>query len=214
MRFPIPSYSHSGEDRLVLKLFQWQQHGTYVDVGCNHPTEFSNTYLLYRFGWSGLVIDADDAFLAEFGRVRPLDAVVHCGIARESGSAELTLFKDRCLNTFSAEVAAAVIARDPDALVGTRTVLLSPLAEILAVEEIGEIDFLNVDVEGYDLMVLESSDWDRWRPAIVAVEDHGISLSSPQDSATYRFMVAKDYALHSKCNLTSVYVRRDYEVKG
>jgi FkbM family methyltransferase len=214
MRFPIPSYSHSGEDRLVLKLFQWQQGGIYVDVGCNHPTEFSNTYLLYQFGWSGLVIDADDAFLPEFGRVRPRDAVIHCGIARESGAAELKLFMDRSLNTFSAETAAAVLARDPDALVGTRTVQLSPLAEILAIEEMGEFDFLNVDVEGYDLQVLESSDWGRWRPAIVAVEDHGISLTAPQNSETYRFMAAQDYALHSKCNYTSVYVRGDYHVKG
>lgn len=214
MRFPIPSYSHSGEDRLVLKLFQWQQGGTYVDIGCSHPTEFSNTYLLYRFGWSGLVIDADDEFLPEFGRVRPLDTVIHCGIAREPGSAELKLFKDRSLNTFSAATAAAVLARDPDALVGTRTVPLSPLAEVLATETVGAFDFLNVDVEGYDLQVLESSDWGRWRPAIVAVEDHGISLSAPQDSATCRFMAAQDYALHSKCNYTSVYVRRDYEVKG
>jgi FkbM family methyltransferase len=214
MRFPIPSYSHSGEDRLVLKLFQWQQDGTYVDVGCCHPTELSNTYLLYQFGWSGLVIDADDAFLADFGQLRPRDAVIHCGIAREHGTADLKLFKDRSLNTFSEEAAAAVLARDPGALVGSVRVSLSPLDEILAIEEIGAFDFLNVDVEGYDLQVLESSNWRRWRPAIVAVEDHGISLSSVQESATYRFMAAQDYALHSKCNYTSVYVRGDYEVRG
>ena len=126
----------------------------------------------------------------------------------------LSMFRDRTLNTLSAEAASAVLTRDPDALVGTRMVLLSPLAEILDTEQMGAFDFLNVDVEGYDLEVLESNDWSRWRPSIVAVEDHGISLATPRDSATCRFMSMQDYALRSQCNYTSVYVRRGYEVKG
>ena len=38
-----------------------EQHvdGFYVDVGCFHPKKHSNTYLLYKRGWSGINIDVE-----------------------------------------------------------------------------------------------------------------------------------------------------------
>jgi hypothetical protein len=36
------------------------------------------------------------------------------------------------------------------------------------------IDFMNVDVEGHDREVLESNDWDRFRPKFIVVEDKEI----------------------------------------
>jgi hypothetical protein len=48
-----------------------------------------------------------------------------------------------------------------------------PLREVLErhVPEGQVIDFMNVDVEGHDLQVLESNDWNRFRPRFIVVED-------------------------------------------
>ena len=46
-----------GEDKKIIKLFNKNTKGTYVDVGCFHPIRQNNTYLMYKLGWSGVNID-------------------------------------------------------------------------------------------------------------------------------------------------------------
>ena len=46
--------SQFGEDKKIIKLFDMNKKGTYVDVGCFHPTRQNNTYLMYKLGWSGV----------------------------------------------------------------------------------------------------------------------------------------------------------------
>lgn len=53
----MKSYSQAGQD-----LFAWQMsseinNGTFLDLGCNHPTENNNTYALELLGWTGLCVD-------------------------------------------------------------------------------------------------------------------------------------------------------------
>ena len=55
--FPKKTYSMYGEDLIVQKFFKNKQKGYYVDVGCYHPIDGNNTYLLYKKGWNGINID-------------------------------------------------------------------------------------------------------------------------------------------------------------
>ncbi len=152
MKFPIPSFSHSGEDRLILKLFGYRTSGTYVDVGCYHPVNYSNTYLLYLMGWSGVVIDADDTFLHSYREVRPKDKVVHMGIAARDNCAEFYLSADRSLNIFDETRAQELQSQDPRAIIGKKQVKVRPLVAVLSEYQIGPVDFFNIDVEGLDLI--------------------------------------------------------------
>jgi hypothetical protein len=44
------SYSQGSEDAIVVQLCKGTlPAGPYVDIGANHPTRLSNTYLFYRF---------------------------------------------------------------------------------------------------------------------------------------------------------------------
>ena len=50
------SYSHFGEDLIILRLLgdvPPDHRGMYVDVGAFDPVLHSNTYLLYTHGWRG-----------------------------------------------------------------------------------------------------------------------------------------------------------------
>ncbi|ETD27688.1 hypothetical protein [Helicobacter canis] len=76
-----PSYSIEGEDRIVRALL-WQKHdkGFYVDVGAHHPFRFSNTYLFYTQGWSGINIDATPGSMKAFNKYRPRDINLEVGV--------------------------------------------------------------------------------------------------------------------------------------
>jgi FkbM family methyltransferase len=206
MQFPIPSYSHSGEDRLIWKLFGYRATGVYVDVGCYHPVDYSNSYLLYRAGWRGVVIDADEHFLGLYAELRPGDRVRACAIANTAGKGVLFTFPDRSLNTIDEAAAERWQKANPGATFIRQPIEMRPLRDVLDDEAMGAVDFLNIDVEGADLQVLASNDWARWKPSIVAVEDHVLELDRVHASKTYVFLREEGYALHSKCNYTSVYV--------
>jgi FkbM family methyltransferase len=179
--------------------------GFYVDIGCFHPTEYSNTYLLYLVGWRGLVIDADPTHLSAYQTVRPNDIVVNVAVGDEPGERIFFTFQDRALNTLSPQVAQECRARghDPQA---TMNVKIERLDAILRKHNAPKIGFMNIDVEGLDLNVLSSNDWTAYRPDVLAIEDHQISLAEVNRSPTYRFLSNLGYTLHSKVHYTSIYI--------
>jgi len=128
-----------------------------------------------------------------FDRVRPRDVNVEVGVSRESGS--LTYYfiaEDSTMNSFSRDFLQQI-----EMLEHVRSeipVPTMPLVEILErhVPAGQAIDFLNVDVEGHDLEVLESNDWQRFRPRIVVVEDEGLD---PRESKIVRMMNEHGYEL-------------------
>ena len=50
-------YSQWGEDLFIQKYFKDKIKGFYLDIGCFHPIMYSNTFLLFNKGWSGINID-------------------------------------------------------------------------------------------------------------------------------------------------------------
>ncbi|MDG2270997.1 MAG: FkbM family methyltransferase, partial [Halioglobus sp.] len=76
-----------------------------------------------------------------------------------------------------------------------------PLHEVLDqhVQTTQSIDFMSVDVEGFDLQVLKSNDWNRYRPTYVLAEALGSSLHEVEQSEIVKFMLDKGYVLYAKC---------------
>jgi hypothetical protein len=68
-----------------------------------------------------------------------------------------------------------------------------------------KIDFMNIDVEGHELEVLNSNDWNRYSPTIISLEDHDLDISNPGQSKSYGFMREKGYTLFNKLNYTAFY---------
>ena len=54
--------SQFGEEKKLLKLFNKNIKGIYVDLGCFHPTRSNNTFEFYKRGWKGLNIDLNPLY--------------------------------------------------------------------------------------------------------------------------------------------------------
>jgi hypothetical protein len=67
------------------------------------------------------------------------------------------------------------------------------------------IDFLSVDTEGFDLRVLRSNDWTRYRPRWVLTECLGTSLESVLAEPLHRHMSDTGYELVAKTLNTLFY---------
>ena len=67
------------------------------------------------------------------------------------------------------------------------------------------IDFINIDVEGFDLHVLKSNDWKRFRPVYVLVEALRASLDGILANPIHAYMRDNDYLLIAKTFNTLIY---------
>ena len=72
-KYSKQSYSLSNVDLIVDRLFKNKEKGIYIDVGCNHPIKYNNTYLLHKRGWVGINVDLDKESIIEFNKFRKSD---------------------------------------------------------------------------------------------------------------------------------------------
>ncbi len=172
-RFGVRSYAQEGEDMVLSRFFGLKKSGFYIDVGAHHPMRFSNTYKFYKEGWNGINIDAMPGSMTIFNELRPRDINIEVPISDTSEELIFYSFNEPALNTFSSEE-----AKKKDGLRNYRIVeeiplVTKPLWEVLDkyLPDNQEIDFLTVDVEGLDLKVLRSNNWEKYRPEFVVVED-------------------------------------------
>ena len=160
----IPSYAQFGEDRILGGLFGSQADGWYVDVGCNHPIKYSNTWLLYRRGWKGLCVDGNAAFARLHARHRPRSSFACAVVANSSEPVEFLIPRASDLIAGIGESRAGPWARERNdcEVRSIRPERLDVLLERHGVPH--EFDLLTIDVEGHESEVLASFDLATWRP--------------------------------------------------
>jgi FkbM family methyltransferase len=86
-------YSQHGEDIYVESLLSGIEQSSciYIDVGANQPTQISNTYLFYRKGFHGILIEPNSELSSLCRRFRKRDAFLSVGAAEKTGIAELQI---------------------------------------------------------------------------------------------------------------------------
>jgi len=166
------SYAQEGEDVLLDRLLAKQGNGFYVDVGAHHPKRFSNTHYFHMRGWRGINIEPNPAVHDLFGKMRSRDVNLQLGISEQAGELLYYEFDEPALNTFDEQLMRERESSTPYRVIATRRIKVEPLTAVLAayLPSGQAIDFLSVDVEGLDLNVLRSNDWERFRPRCVVSE--------------------------------------------
>lgn len=194
------SFSQFGEDMVLESCFFAEQaEGFYVDVGAFHPFICSNTYNFYRRGWRGINIEPIPSMFRRFPKYRKRDINLNLAISPREGPVEFTVDS---LYSGIRDASHTHAGRNPAAT--TITVTARRLAAILD-EHLppGQtIDFISVDCEGHDRLVLESNDWNRFRPRVILVEDP----SPKTDTEVVRYLGSLNYRLLVQACLTKVFV--------
>lgn len=158
----------------------------YVDVGANHPARLSNTYLLYRHGFSGVVIEPNEKLLGLHRRFRPRDITVRSACGEH---AQLGRFYIRTIAGVSSLSGAS--APGPSSRVRhVAYVPVLPLDTIVEAAVPGPIVVLSVDTEGADSDVLRSASGALERSLFVIVE-----ANSDEEAESIKSILSSDFEL-------------------
>ena len=179
------------EDTAVLNYFKDKKNGFYVDVGCYHPIHRNNTYLLHKQDWKGINIDTSEFSIDLFNYMRPNDLNYNYAISNKNEVIKLYYQKELSqLSTTERDQAETVFQGN----IKEKEIQAFTLDEILNRDKYKDtkIDFLDIDVEGADLKVLEGLSFDKFKPELVCVEIHTKEI---KQSAIYNFLIDKNYEL-------------------
>ena len=162
------SYSLNAVDLIIDYIFKDKYIGTYVDVGAQHPISNNNTYLLFKRGWNGINIDLDRKNIDLFNLSRPNDINLNYAISDKEGETDFYFYHESSpINTLNKKVKEYQKAKISE-IKKINTFTLNNVFKKINFDK--NIDYLNIDVEGYEDKVLSGFDINKYKPSVVSVE--------------------------------------------
>lgn len=179
------SYSQYGEDILIEQVLERLKISPadvyYLDIGSNHPLCLSNTYYFYKKGGFGVCIEPDEQSYKNFKKKRPRDKCLNVGVSIDNSKfSDIYLMTANVLNTFSFDEAEKITALGTYKIKDSKRVTMININEILQKECMRLPDFISLDVEGLDSKILETFDFEKYRPPIFCIETLSYGENSNQ----------------------------------
>lgn len=204
------SYSQNGEDILISRIFRNLNIPKvyYLDIGANHPQKYSNTYLLYSNGSSGVCIEPNKELCERIKKDRPRDNVLSTAISDKAETLTYFSFKNNALNTFSEQESRININRGNKLLHSypAKTETLNNIFEKLPSVPV----LVSLDIEGYDEKVLRALDFSKYKPTVWCVE----TIEKNDDKwfkniSLIKFMEENGYTVYGDTNINTIFVEKE-----
>ena len=205
-------------------MFSKVKKGVFIDLGCNHPIKFNNTYLLYKRGWRGINIDLDKESIDEFNKIRDKDYNVQSLISTNIGEEkEIYYYHSRsAINTLSRELLEQrKTKKDSIKILKETTNTLENIIEKSPFKN-QKINLLSIDIENHEYEALKNFNFAKFRIDVIVIEIHDLrqkkleiynqSLDFVVNSKIYKLLTNNSYKLVNWVNSDFVFVLEDFNL--
>ena len=149
--------------------------GFFIEAGAHDGFFESNTYYLEKFkGWDGVLIEPVPQLYRECINQRPKAKVFNCAlVSPDYPQQELKIIAADTMSYIKSETEQG---KKREELVETWvkpkevTVPAKTLTSILDELKVSKVNFLSLDVEGYEMNVLKGLDFNKYRPDYILME--------------------------------------------
>lgn len=210
------SHAQAGEDRILYFLFTPMgiKKITYIDIGANDPVLYNNTYLFYRKGSTGVLIEPDTGFNKILKKARPNDRVIQAAISdKETGEADFYIFDEPALNTLSLQEATLRQQSGRYHLREIKKIKLLTIENIIT-------DYLNntiphvisLDVEGMDFAVLNTFPFAKYPVPVWIVEtcEYSETHIKPKIPGILNLMKSRGYFIYADTYINTIFVNTEW----
>ena len=197
---PNSHYAEFAEDVMVNRILKKIKKGFYVDVGAYHPYKGSLTYNLYNRNWNGMNLDISKSSIDLFNIARPTDLNINCAVSELNG--ETYYYENSPINQQNS----LIPQYDNQKKIKIQSYKLS---EILKIQNINSVDYINIDTEGNELEVLMGIDFSKINPTLFTIEDNSFDLNNEIKKKKIIFLKEKNYELINIIGVTMFFVKKD-----
>jgi FkbM family methyltransferase len=190
------SYAQWGDDLLVLKFFSGRENCTFLEAGANDPEVLSQTFLLEKNGWTGVLVEPVPSCCQRLREVRTGSQVFQnaLGAPEDRGLLQLVIPHG------ATELAHELKAGEDSAGDETFEAEFRTLNEVLEAAGIQKLTYLSLDLEGMEDRALRGFDFGRYQPELIIVEDRVNHLR------THRLLKRNGYKLVRRNGSNNWYV--------
>lgn len=214
--FNKKTYSQSGEDSIIMYIMAMKgiplSECSYLDLGANHPKVMSNTYFFYERGARGVLVEANPELADELKKERSGDIVLNkCISDKSGGKLDFNILNLDGLSKVGD--VSDILLENPDARI-EKTIEL----ETVSVNDIIEEYFsgkapliLNLDIEGLERQILDSIDFEKYRPMIMIIEMIPYSkklVTGQKDTELLEYVKSKGYDEYAFTGINSIFIDR------
>ena len=197
---PNSHYAEFAEDVMVNRILKKIKKGFYVDIGAYHPYKGSLTYNLYNRNWNGMNLDISKSSIDLFNIARPTDLNINCAVSELNG--ETYYYENSPINQQNS----LIPKYDNQKKIKIQSYKLS---EILKIQNINSVDYINIDTEGNELEVLMGIDFSKINPTLFTIEDNSFDLNNEVKKKKIIFLKEKNYELINIIGVTMFFVKKD-----
>jgi FkbM family methyltransferase len=194
-------FTSTGEDLLIkqaLRIFKISKP-TYIDIGCHHPVFGNVTYLFYKNGSSGIVVEPNDSLCRIIRSKRNRDVCINAGVGKINGNAEFYKFIQDTRSTFSKNQADEWRKLSHQEYTTESIPLLSLDTIIDTHNNKKSPDLISIDTEGFEEEILSGFSW-KYRPKIFCIESAG------RKDSLILFFKSKNYAVYADTPANTIFI--------
>ena len=218
-KYSKKSYSLSNVDLVIERIFKKKNKGIFIDVGCNHPIKYNNTYLLYKKGWSGINIDLDMESINQFNKLRKRDINIQTLITSyDNEEKDLFFYHDRsAINTISKDLANSRKNQYKD-IRKLKGKSLNTIIENSKFKNL-KIDLLSIDIENYEYEALKNFNFQKYDIDMIVteitdtniknLEIFNLSLENIVKTDLYNLLINNNYKLVNWVNADLIFVKKN-----
>ena len=214
VKFQKTSYSQCGEDLIVKFIFDNLniKNPSYIDIGAHHPYYISNTALFYQNGSVGINIEPDPILFEAFEKNREKDKNLNIGISNSEDVLDFYVISSPTLNTFSKEEAINYEKEGNFKIKDIKKIKVNTLQNVINEFANGVFpQFLSVDAEGIDELIIKSIDFENNFPIVICIETISFSTTGNGVKNINLIKLIEDsgYMLYADTHINSIFVRKN-----
>jgi len=196
---PSLHFGEFGEDIFINRIFKNTKYGMYVDIGCYHPFKGSLTAKLYSKNWNGINVDLSKTSIDLFKIARKKDINLNLAVSNFDG--ETSYYENSPINQQNS------LTKINNEQTEVKIKCLT-LNSILSQNSVENFDYLNIDVEGSELEVIEGIDLIKYHPSLITIENNNLLLEDYLKDNVYKVLISNDYVFINKIGVTNFFLQK------
>jgi FkbM family methyltransferase len=197
-RFSVVNYFGMFQEDLIADYYSRRDYRIYdidyIDIGSNDPVVINNTWRYYLNGENGLNIDGNAELIKKYAKIRPRDLSLCAWISHQEEEKILYVSPNSHVTTLVKDHTDLAIASGWSVTYIQNTVQTVRLSTILKENNIASVKKMFIDVEGGELDVLNSFDFEMLNVGLICVEIHLTVNQRLESNAVFSYLIDNGYS--------------------